>query len=109
MTPTMPGNMSAPTKKRVLLESLTIFEALKKRSSRNLNGLTAEPGLEKEFIANDLRCRVLRGMIQDLEGGKPIQEEAGEPGEKAGEARGLADWQKEIMDNPAYRETAMKF
>lgn len=57
--------------------------------SRNLANREAMDGYEKQFDLEQARCRVIREIMQDIEGGRLAKEE-----------RPPADWQKEIIQHP---------
>lgn len=85
------------TRRNTLLKCLKHLELMKKMDSKDQKGM--EP-LDKEtaesFYELEEECRIIRELIQANES---------EPVRKA-----IADWQKEVMDNPqGSREKAMDF
>ena len=82
--------MESISRKQVLSECLTIFEARARSVSRNLANREAMEGYEKQFALEHERCRVIREIMRDIEGGLLMKNEA----------QGTADWQTEIMEHP---------
>lgn len=77
------------TRKQVLSEYLTALEGMKRAHSRSLSSSVGAPGLEDMFTAYDLRCRVVREMIYDIEAGEELNEKPERAPEK---------WQLEQME-----------
>ena len=86
--------MEKPTRRKVLSECLIIFEALKRRVSKNMAGLEALPGYESDFDADGLRCDVIREMIRDMEGGSMPAD-----WEHDGKVTEIRDWQRDVMEH----------
>lgn len=78
------------TRKQVLSECLIIFEARARSVSRNLANREPMEGYEKQFDMEQERCRVIRELMREIEGGG-ISNEGGRP---------PADWQTEIQKHP---------
>ncbi|MBR4394460.1 MAG: hypothetical protein IKT07_10650 [Oscillospiraceae bacterium] len=83
--------MLSVTRRQVLSECLVIFEARARSVSKNLANREPMEGYEKQFDADQLRCRVIRELMQDIERGTQLVEE---------EARETADWQEVIRMHP---------
>lgn len=62
------------SRKQVLSECLTIFEARARSVSRNLSNLVALDGYERQFALEQARCEAIRSLMQDLESGAQLQE-----------------------------------
>ena len=58
--------------------------------SKNLANREAMDGYEKQFDLEQARCRIIREIMRDIEGGKVISNEIRKP----------AEWQTEIIDHP---------
>ena len=82
--------MESISKRQVLSECLTIFEARARSVSKNLANREAMDGYEKQFDLEQARCRIIREIMRDIEGGKVISNEIRKP----------AEWQTEIIDHP---------
>ena len=81
--------MEPVSRREVLSECLTIFEARARSVSKNLANREAKEGYEKQFDLDMERCRVIREIMRDIQGGRLVKQE-----------RSTADWQKEIMQHP---------
>ena len=88
--------MEMPTRRKVLSECLIVFEALKRRVSKNMAGLEPLPGYESDFEMDDSRCNVIREMIRDMEEGKMPKEWEKDGKGKVTEIR---DWQRDVMEH----------
>lgn len=62
------------SRRQVLSECLTIFEARARSVSRNLTNLVALDGYERQFALDQARCEVIRSMMRDLESAEPLRE-----------------------------------
>ena len=82
--------MESISKLQVLRECLTIIEARARSVSKNLANLEALDGYEKQFELDQARCRVIREMMRDIEGGKLMRDGETKP----------AEWQTDIMRHP---------
>ena len=83
--------MISVTRRQVLSECLIIFEARARSVSKNLANREPMDGYEAQFAGDQLRCTMIRKLIRDIEGGKPLTDE---------EMRQEADWQKIIEQHP---------
>ena len=83
--------MLSVTRRQVLSECLIIFEARARSVSKNLANLEPMEGYEKQYELEQLRCRVIRKMMRDMESGKPAEDQ---------EERATAEWQDVIMRHP---------
>lgn len=81
--------MGSISRRQVLSECLTIFEARARSVSKNLANREAMDGYEKQFDLEQARCRIIREIMRDIEGGRLAKEE-----------RPPADWQTEIIQHP---------
>ena len=75
------------SKRQVLSECLTIFEARARSVSKNLANREAMDGYEKQFDLEMERCRIIREIMRDIEGEKIVTNEIRPP----------AYWQTEII------------
>ena len=62
------------SRRQVLSECLIIFEARARSVSKDLAKLVALPGYEKQFALEEARCKCIREMMQDIEGGEELRE-----------------------------------
>lgn len=62
------------SRRQVLSECLTIFEARARSVSRNLTNLVALDGYERQFAMDQARCEAIRSMMRDLESAEPLRE-----------------------------------
>lgn len=62
------------SRRQVLSECLTIFEARARSVSRNLTNLVALDGYERQFAMDQARCEAIRSMMRDLESEEPLRE-----------------------------------
>ena len=83
--------MISVTRRQVLSECLIIFEARARSVSKNLANREPMDGYEAQFVGDQLRCQMIRKLIRDIEGGKPLEDE---------EMRQAADWQTIIEQHP---------
>lgn len=81
--------MESISRRQVLSECLTIFEARARSVSKNLANREAMDGYEKQFDLEQARCRIIREIMRDIEGGR-----------LAADKRPPADWQTEIIQHP---------
>ena len=58
--------------------------------SKNLANREAMDGYEKQFDLEQARCRIIREIMRDIEGGEIV----------SNEILPLAEWQKEIIQYP---------
>lgn len=91
------SNYAVPeiTRRDVLLECLDIMKKIRNSFSKDRLGLQAADRYDALFDEYDIKCRILREMIQANESA-PVR-------------RALADWQKEIMERenePCLKNTA---
>lgn len=77
------------TRKQVLSEYLVALEGMKRAHSRSLSGAVGAQKLEDMFTGYELRCEVVRKMIQDIEAGEALTEKP---------ERKPAKWQIEQME-----------
>ena len=82
--------MESISRRQVLSECLTIFEARARSVSKNLANREAMDGYEKQFDLEQARCRIIREIMRDIEGGEIV----------SNEILPLAEWQKEIIQYP---------
>ena len=82
--------MESISRSQVLSECLTIFEARARSVSKNLANREAMDGYEKQFDLEQARCRIIREIMRDIEGGRTVSNEIRKP----------ADWQTEIIVHP---------
>jgi hypothetical protein len=75
------------THRQLLSEMLMYYETQSRMVSKNMANREARDGYEKVFDGYQERCRMIRQMMRDIEGGKDIREAA-------------ADWQNEIERHP---------
>ena len=83
--------MIAITRRQVLSEMLLYYETQARMVSKNLANREAMDGFEPVFDGYHLRCRVIRELMRDIEGGKPLEDM-----ETVEEAK----WQKNIREHP---------
>ena len=69
----------------VLRKCITVFEAIRRMSSKGNAGLEAAPGAEDSFRMDSEICAMLREKLREVEAGGSGQE--------------MRDWQQEIMRN----------
>ena len=81
--------MESISRRQVLSECLTIFESRARSVSRNLANREPMEGYEKQFDLEMERCRIIREIMREIEGGR-LKAENREP----------ADWQTDIMQHP---------
>lgn len=87
--------MNNLTRMDVLRKCITVFEAIRRMSSKGNAGLEAAPGAEASFQLDDEIVKILKEWIREMEETGPVKREAEEQ-EQPAEVR---DWQTEIMEN----------
>lgn len=83
--------MIAVTRRQILSEMLLYYEAQSRMVSKNLANREPMDGFEPVFDGYQLRCRVIRELMRDLEGGEKLEDK---------ETRAPAQWQKDALKDP---------
>jgi len=88
------------TRSDVIRKCIIVFDALKRACSKGNAGLEPMAGSEASFWMDDEVSAQLREILREMETGEKKREaEEHERRVKDWNQRGLADWQKDIMEH----------
>lgn len=88
------------TRSEVLRKCIILFDALKRVASKGNAGLEAARGAEEEFEMDTAIAAELRQMLREMEAGEnQVKALVQESPKFSRGIRGMAEWQRDIMEN----------